>query len=250
LRVLRYRAVAAGSILGGVLGVSLYGSIVILPQYVQNSLGFSATTSGQLILVRALAISFVTPAVAMIVTKSLIDARILIGCGFVLIGISNWLLGVVTTTDSSFWTFGLSLIVGGIGLGMIFVPLSISVLSAVPARDVPKAAAFYNLSRQIGGSIATAILVTLLTRGIAAHQTALAGHVALHTPSIQTFLHAHGGEHAANALQQLYALVGAQALVLSYADTARVTALISIVLAPLVFLLRRPTLHGGPIPVE
>ncbi|GAC1392456.1 MAG: DHA2 family efflux MFS transporter permease subunit [Vulcanimicrobiaceae bacterium] len=249
LRVLRYRAVTAGSILGGVLGISLYGSIVILPQYVQNSLAFSATSSGELILVRALAISIVTPAVAIIVTKSLVDARILIGIGFVLIGISNWLLGAVTTSDSSFWTFGTSLVVGGVGLGMIFVPLSISVLSAVPAREVPKAAAFYNLSRQIGGSVATAVLVTLLTRGQAAHQTALAGNVILHTPAIQTYVHAHAA-HAGNALQQLYALVGAQALVLSYADTARIIAIISIVLAPLVFLLRRPAMHAGPVMVE
>ena len=250
LSILRYRAVSAGSILGGVLGVSLYGSIVILPQYVQGSLNFTATASGQLILIRALAIAFMTPGIAIIVSRNLVDARWLIGIGFTLVGISNWLMANVTTTDSSFWTFGLSLVVSGLGLGMVFVPLSVSVLSAVPAKDVPKAAAFFNLSRQIGGSIATAVLVTLLTRGEASHQAALAGSVALHTGSIHTFLSSHGGEHSASALQNLYTLVVAQATVLSYADTSRITAIVSILLAPLVFLLRRPKMHAGPMMVE
>lgn len=250
LHVLRYRAVFAGSILGAVLGVSLYGSIVILPQYVQNSLHFTATASGELILVRAIAIALMTPPIAIIAGKGLVDARILIGSGFTIVGISNWLMANVTTSSSEFWTFGTSLVVSGIGLGLIFVPLSISVLSAVPAKDVPKAAAFFNLSRQIGGSIATAVLVTLLTRGEAAHQTALAAAASMHSQPVQTFLQAHGGLASPSALASLYSLVLSQAMVLSYADTSRITAILSVLLAPLVFLLRRPQLHAGPVMVE
>lgn len=250
LHVLRYRAVFAGSILGAVLGVSLYGSIVILPQYVQNSLHFTATASGELILVRALAIALMTPPVAIIAGRGLIDPRILIGSGFTIVGISNWLMATVTTSTSDFWTFGVSLVVSGLGLGLIFVPLSISVLSAVPAKDVPKAAAFFNLSRQIGGSIATAVLVTLLTRGEAAHQTSLAASISMHAAPTQAFLQTHGGFGSVAALQHLYSLVVSEAMVLSYADTSRITAIISVLLAPLVFLLRRPTLHAGPLIVE
>lgn len=248
LHVLKYRAVVTGSILGAVLGISLYGSIVVLPQYVQNSLGFTATASGQLILIRALGVALMTPFIAVVAGKNLIDPRILIGTGFTVVGIANWLMAAVTTSDSGFWTFGASLAVSGLGLGMIFVPLSISVLSAVPAQEVPKAAAFFNLSRQIGGSIATAVLVTILTRADAVHQTALAAGIAHHVQSVQTFL--SGAGSSASGLQQLYSMVAGQALVLSYADTARVTAIISICLAPLVLLLRRPKTHAAPLTVE
>jgi DHA2 family multidrug resistance protein len=247
LNILKYRAVVTGSILGAVLGISLYGSIVILPQYVQNSLNFSATASGQLILIRALAVALMTPAIAILAGRNLIDPRILIGTGFTLVGISNWLMANVTTSDSGFWTFGVSLAVSGLGLGMIFVPLSISVLSAVPAQAVPKAAAFFNLSRQIGGSIATAALVAILSHAEAAHQVALAGQIAHHVHAVNTFLN---GDGTGSRLQQLYAMVTGQALVLSYADTSRITAVISICLAPLVLLLRRPKMHASSLSVE
>src|SRR6185437_16005850 len=75
LHVLRYREVAAGSLLGAALGVALYGTVLILPQYVQNSLGFTATLSGETILVRALAIAFLTPLAAILAMRGRVDTR-------------------------------------------------------------------------------------------------------------------------------------------------------------------------------
>lgn len=249
LHVLRYREVAAGSLLGAALGVSLYGSVLILPQYVQNSLGFTATLSGETILVRALAIGLLTPAAAILAMRGKVDARWQIFIGFALLGISNWMLAQVTTSESSFWTFGAALIVSGLGLSQIFVPLSIAVLGSVPPKDVAAASAFFNLARQVGGSIATAVLVTVLVRGVTQHQAALGSDVALHAQAVHQYLAAHGGEHSANALTNLANLVTQQAYILSYADTARLTAIITVVLAPLVILLRRPR-AGVPAAIE
>jgi DHA2 family multidrug resistance protein len=249
LRILSYRAVAGGSILGAVLGASLYGSVVILPQYVQNSLDFTATLSGELILVRALAVALLTPLTAIVVSRGKVDPRWMIFSGFVLLGISNWMLAGVTTSGSQFWTFFWSLALSGFGLSQIFVPLSIAVLGSVPAKDVASAASFFNLARQVGGSIATAVLITILVRGITIHQAALAGEITLHAPATAQYLQQHGGAHSASALQALSGLVAGQAQVLSYADTSRWTAIVSIVLAPLVLLLRRPR-AGGPLLVE
>lgn len=250
LHILRHRAVAAGSALAMVLGVSLYGSVIILPQYVQNALGFTATMAGELILIRALAIGALTPITAILASRPKIDVRLMIGIGFVVLGISNWMLAALTTSLSGFWTFGAALVLSGVGLSQIFVPLSIAVLGSVPPKDVPSASAFFNLSRQIGGSIATAILVTVLVRGVAGHQAALAGEIALHAGSIQTFLQAHGGQYSASALQTLGNIVAGQALVLSYADTSRWVAIISILLSPLVFLLRRTGRQVAPAMAE
>ncbi len=243
LHVLRYREVAAGSLLGAVLGISIYGSVLILPQYVQNSLGFTATLSGETILIRALAIAALTPVAAILASGGRVDSRWMIFSGFVLLGISNWMLASVTTPQSSFWTFGASLIVSGLGLSQIFVPLSIAVLGAVPPKDVPSASAFFNLARQVGGSIATAVLVTVLVRGVTDHQAALSAGVTLHAGAVQQYLQSNGGDRSVSALQGLANLVTQQAYVLSYADTSRLTALITLVLAPLVVLMRRPRPH-------
>ena len=249
LHVLRLRQVAAGSLLGAVLGVSLYGSVLLLPQYLQNSLNFTPTLSGLTILVRAVAVMIFTPLTAALAGRGLVDPRINTAIGFVLLGVSNWLLGGITTPQSQFGTFIIVLVISGIGLSQIFVPLSIAVIGGVPEKEVPATSAFFNLSRQIGGSIATAVLVTLLVRGITINQTELAATQNLHRTSVATFIQNHGGEHSFNALETLTDQVEAQAAVLSYADASRATAIITFALAPLVLLLNRPRL-GGPVPAE
>ncbi len=249
LRVLRLRQVAAGSILGGVLGVSLYGSILVLPQYLQGSLGFTATLSGLTILVRAAAVMIFTPITAALAGRGVIDPRISTAVGFVLLAVSNWMLANVTTPQSDFGTFVASLIISGIGLSQIFVPLSIAVIGGVPDKDVAATSAFFNLSRQVGGSIATAVLVTLLVRGVSIHQTELAASINLASPATASYLAANGGAHSTAALAHLEGIIAGQAQVQSYADTSRVTAIITILLAPLVLLLNKPRL-GGSIPAE
>jgi MFS transporter, DHA2 family, multidrug resistance protein len=246
LQVLRLRQVAAGSILGAVLGVSLYGSILVLPQYLQNSLGFTATLSGLTILVRAGAVMLFTPLTAALAGRGIVDVRFSTALGFVLLAVSNWMLAGVTTPDSQFPTFIASLIISGIGLSQIFVPLSIAVLGGVPDKEVPATSAFFNLSRQIGGSVATAILVTILVRGFTVHQSELAGTQTLqHAPTAQ-YLQRQGQQVSKPALVALGGIVASQAAVQSYADTSRWVAILTISLAPLVLLLNKPRL-GGPV---
>ncbi|HVA34396.1 MAG TPA: DHA2 family efflux MFS transporter permease subunit, partial [Candidatus Baltobacteraceae bacterium] len=213
LHVLRLRQVAAGSVLGAVLGVSLYGSILVLPQYLQNSLNFTATLSGLTILVRAAAIMIFTPITAMLAGRGTIDVRISTAVGFVLLAISNWMLASVTTPESQFGTLVFSLILSGIGLSQIFVPLSIAVLGGVPDKEVPSTSAFFNLSRQVGGSIATAVLVTLLVRGMTMHQSELAATQTLARPATARYLQANGGQYSPTALANLGNLVAGQAAV-------------------------------------
>jgi DHA2 family multidrug resistance protein len=246
LRVLRFRQVFAGSILGMVLGISLYGSVLVLPQYLQNSLGFTATMSGETILVRALAVMAFTPLTAALAGRGIVDVRISTALGFVLLGISNWVLADVTTPVSQFSTFIVALVISGIGLSQIFVPLSLAVLGGVPDKDVPATSAFFNLSRQVGGSIATAVLVTLLVRGVSVHQTDLSSTVNLRSPATAQYLQKNGGERSSQGLANLENLVADQALVQSYSDTSRLVAVVSIALAPLVLLLKRPRLGTAP----
>jgi DHA2 family multidrug resistance protein len=217
-----------------------------LPQYLQNSLGFTATLSGLTILVRAGAVMLFTPLTAALAGRGIVDVRFSTALGFVLLAVSNWMLANVTTPESQFPTFIASLIISGIGLSQIFVPLSIAVLGGVPDKEVPATSAFFNLSRQIGGSVATAILVTILVRGFTVHQSELAGTQTLqHAPTAQ-FLQRHGQQLSKPALVQLGGIVASQAAVQSYADTSRWVAILTISLAPLVLLLNKPRL-GGPV---
>jgi MFS transporter, DHA2 family, multidrug resistance protein len=240
LRVLRLRQVAAGSVLGAVLGVSLYASVLVLPQYLQGSLHFTPTLAGTTILMRALAVMAFTPVTATLIQRTAIDIRINIAIGFVLLGVSNWMLANVTAPDAQVETFIGSLILSGMGLSQIFVPLSVAVIGGVPNHDVSATSAFFNLSRQIGGSLATAVLVTMLVSGITRHESELFRSQTLDRPGVATYVAQHGGEHNAGVLVYLQGVDMNQATVLSYADTSRATAILTFAFAPLVLLLKKP----------
>ncbi len=249
LSVLKYRSVAAGSMLGMVLGVSLYGSVLILPQFVQGSLGFTATMSGEVLVFRAGAVLLLTPFAAILASRNKIDSRWLVASGFTCIGISNFMLAAVTTPQSDFWTFFASLALSGVGLAQIFVPLTVSVLGTVPPREIPGASAFFNLARQIGGSVAIALLVTLLARANATHHTELASQITLGRGPVASYVAGHGGASSSGARRDLNRIVTQQAAILSYADTARLVGAISLLFAPLAFVLKRPT-TTAPVAAE
>jgi DHA2 family multidrug resistance protein len=135
------------------------------------------------------------------------------------------------------------LVLSGVGLAQIFVPLTVTVLSGVEPREVPAAAAFFNLSRQLGGSIAIAVLVTVLAHDAALYQERLGAGITLGSPAVTRYVHARGGL-SENTRSNLAAMVAAQASVLAYADTARFTGFVSLLFVPLALVLRRP--HLGP----
>lgn len=237
LRALKYRAIAAGSALGFAIGSVLFGATVILPQYVQGLLGFTATLSGELIFVRAAFIAVLTMFIARIAGSGRIDTRILLVVGFSLIGASQIWLGNITTSQNDFNSLVGPAVMAGIGLGLLFVPINIAVLSAIPPEMVPKATSFQALSLQLGGSFSTAALVTLLARRTAFHQTVLAqsatpANIALQLLGQQT-------HSATAAVMNLYQLIVQQASVMAYADAQWALGALTFFLLPLVFVLPR-----------
>jgi DHA2 family multidrug resistance protein len=243
LYALRYRAVLAGTVLGLAIGASLFGAIVILPQFLEGSLGYTATLSGYMIFCRALAIAVATPFMARVAAQGKIDTRILLVIGFAMTGISQLWLGAITTTDSDFLTLVAPAIFGGVGLSFVFVPLSIAVLGSLPPHVIPKATAFQSLSFQLGGSLSTAALVTLLARRNAFHQEALAQFASLsHQPFAQMLQ-----EHV--PLAQFYGQIIAQATVMSFADAQYALGILTFGLMPLIFVLPRRRRGGPPVPV-
>ncbi|HTW84202.1 MAG TPA: DHA2 family efflux MFS transporter permease subunit [Candidatus Sulfotelmatobacter sp.] len=249
LRAYKYRAIAAGSAMGFAIGSVLYGATVILPQYVQTLLGFTATLSGILIFVRALVIAVLTPFMARLAGSGKVDTRILLVSGFALIGTSQIWLGYLTTTQTSFAQLCGPAIVAGLGLALLFTPLSIAILSAVPPQVVPKATAFQQLSLQLGGSFSTAALVTLLARREAFHQTTLAANATPDNIAFQQL--AQAGHSTALAVATLYQDIVAQAYTMAYADAQWALGALAFVLLPLVFVLpkRRRGRMGPPIEI-
>jgi DHA2 family multidrug resistance protein len=232
LRAFRYRGVMAGSSLAIVLGASLFGTIVVLPQYVQSILNFTATLSGELILLRAIVTGVLTMMIVRLVGSGRVDSRILLSVGFVLVAVSNIWLANVSTSTTPFWALAEPLMLAGAGLALVFIPLSIAVLSSVPGDVAPKATAFVNLFLQLGGSISTAALVTLLAHREAFHQAILAGGATLHNAQVRDVAAHH-------QLAGLYQIIVQQASTMSFADASYLVGFAGFFCIPLVFLLER-----------
>lgn len=234
LRILKNRTVAAGTALALTIGFTLFGGVILSPQFQQQLLNFTATLSGESILLRALAIAAFTPVTLIALNKFHIAPRAILGIGFIVVAIANAMQAYVTTTDSTFWTFGWPLLVGGAGFGMLFLPLSVAVLTSVHGADTQKATSLISLCQQLGGSISTAMLVTLLDRRSALHLSNLAGEMTLRNPAVQRALQHHA------PLGGIYGIVLQQSVTMAFADAFYALAAITLLLTPLVLFLRTP----------
>ncbi len=235
------RTVAAGCLLAMALAFSLFGGVILAPQFQQGILGFTATLSGLSILMRAGAIMVMTPITLILLTRIRIHPQILLAVGFLIVAIANiWTYSTVTT-QSDFGTFVLPLMFGGLGFGMIFVPLSVAILGSVHGADTQKATSLQSLAQQLGGSIATATLVTLLDRRGAFHLDVIASTMNLHSVAMQRALAAHF------PLSALAGIASQQAATMAFADAFYVLGITTIILLPLVLLLKSPKRGDAPV---
>jgi DHA2 family multidrug resistance protein len=240
LRALRHANLALGCIAGAVVGASLYGAMFLFPVYSQSLLGWTASQSGVAILPSSLAMAFA------MVTVGRFAARF----GpqpFLIAGMCIFLCSMYSMTH---WTneTGVDDILGpqiarGIGLGLMFVPLSMVALRSLPVREVANAAGLYNLSRQLGGSFGVALLSTLVERQAKIHRSYLGEHVSALDPAAWERLTALRGMWMGRGADPASALHGAhaaleqtmqvQALVLAFADAYMAILIMGLLALPL-----------------
>ncbi|MEH1935173.1 MAG: DHA2 family efflux MFS transporter permease subunit [Nostoc sp.] len=244
LRVLRHRSLAAGSVLSAVVGMGLYGTLFAVPIFAQSVLHFTATQTGLLLAPGALASAIVMILLGKLSSK--IDARFLIAIGAVgSSGVMFQLAAITpqTGTDDLFWP----LVWRGGFTVLMFLPLSLAVLGPLPKQDVSAGSGFYNLTRQLGGSIGIALLTTLLDRRETFHRAILLAKLSpydLETNQRLDLLNGalqSQGIDAATAQQQALALISqivdTQAAVLSYADCFQVVGVGFLCSLPLLLFL-------------
>jgi DHA2 family multidrug resistance protein len=178
--------------------------------------------------------------------SSKVDARILIGLGAVGTTTVMFALAKITPqtgTDDLFWP----LVWRGATTVLMFLPLSLAALGSIPKQDISAGSGFYNLTRQLGGSIGIAVLTTLLDRREAFHRAILLAKLTPYdletTQRLDTLtgVFQSRGSDAATAQQQATAslsqLVDLQAAILSYADIFRFVGVVFLCSLPLLLFL-------------
>jgi MFS transporter, DHA2 family, multidrug resistance protein len=239
LRVLRFRALFVGLPLAFALAIAYFTPMLFLPQYAQDVLGFTPTDSGMLLAIRAVPAAFAVPLAGSLVASGRIDVRVMLAVGFALMGISGIVEGLQMTPLTGFWTMSWALVLNGVANGMVFSPVYIAILCAVPPTEIPKANAAINIMFQFGGTIAAAMVVTGLDRREAFHYAVLGDAMTLHAPAVA---------RAATSMDPgtLYGIITAQAAALSFADLSIGVGVVSLIAAPIALILgrRNPDAEG------
>lgn len=251
LTTLKDRNLAWGSFLVFALGAVLYGLTTILPVFYQDLLGYSATRSGLSVSPRGIG-SF---AAALLVGAAVnyLDARWIVAGGFALLGYSGLLLGDLTL-DISPWTLFWPLTLSGVGLAMIFVPLTKVALGTVPKKQEGTASGIFNFLRNVGGSIGISVANTISQRHSQAHRYELlhdfSGANYLFRRQLNALTHNmahHVGPHLSSqrALAITSNALTRQASVYAYVDVLRDFGFLCIACAPLAFFLKKAQSSGG-----
>jgi DHA2 family multidrug resistance protein len=253
LRILRNRQLAAGVVFGLILGFALYASVFALPVFLQTLRGYTAWDTGRVILPGALA-SAITMAVTGRITGK-VDARYLIVTGVGLFFWAMW-LHYHFTLDIGMHDLLLPMILRGVGLGLIFVPLTQVAVADLRPQQLAQGTGLFNLSRQLGGSFGIAVAATLLTRfteqsreGLRAHLTPTEPSTAAWLQSVVGRMQQLGGsfqEAQSRAYRLLDLHLDAQAGMIAFEKVFLVMGITFVVALPLLLLFRTGRTQGGP----
>jgi MFS transporter, DHA2 family, multidrug resistance protein len=256
LRLLKNRNFACAVFFLFVLGMVLYGTTVLLPQFMELELGYPAVTAGMALAGGGFAMMIMMPIVGQLVSR--FDPRKLMACGFIAASLGLYYMATHLALGVDFGTVFWVRVIQVCGLPFIFIPSNVLSYVGIPREKNNQVSSLINFTRNVGGSIGIALLNTFLTRETQRQQTYYSAQ--MHHGNLQfdqllagltSTLQSHGISAAA-ATQQAYAriagLLQAQASAVAYKDIISVLALLILCLAPLVAIMQRPPQRQSELP--
>jgi DHA2 family multidrug resistance protein len=180
-RILKDRSFAVGIITSFALGFALYGSVFIFPVFCQNLLHFTALQTGLIMLPSGVATILMMPFVGTMLKKG-IPAQLMATLGFFLFFIFCWMLSN-STLESGTGDFFWPLIIRGIGMAVLFVPLTTLAVQGLQGKQIGQGTGLNNMMRQLGGSFGVAILTTLIHLKSGAVRNILIGNINPYNPA-------------------------------------------------------------------
>jgi DHA2 family multidrug resistance protein len=264
LTLFKRRTFAIPFVLMFVLGFTLYGTTVLIPQLVQTLLGYTAELAGLVISPGALMILLMMPVVGFLVGK--VDPRYLICYGFVMLSVSMLVMHTFSL-GSSFTYIMWVRVLQASGLAFLFIPINTISYVGVPREQSNDVAGLTNLARNIGGSTGTALVATMLTRRQAAHEAAMVRNLTAGNEAFRNQVNslkglfrgggngasgfggkASGNVHTAQAF--LYNQLHRQSAMLAYMDIIAIFAVFCACMIPLVLAIGRTKSPGGDAPAH
>jgi DHA2 family multidrug resistance protein len=253
LRLLKYRSFAAGIALCTVLGFVLYGSLVLLPLFMQTLLGWTAVTAGIWTSPRGIGTALCMPLVGYLLGKRW-DGRWMLVFGFVVASVAFFGYSRMSLQSGTWDIFWVQLN-QGMGMAFVFVPLTTLTMDPIPTAEIGYATSLYSVMRNIGSSMGISFVTTWVARRSQLHQSILAAHVTPYSLQTQGFLGQARGffvlqgsdwtTAGRRSVATLYGMVERQAALLSFVEVFRIMGFLFLAMVPLVLLMRKARSGGG-----
>ena len=254
LRTFGNLSFSTGNIILFLVYFNLFGTIVLLPIYVQTLMGYTSFLAGLVLAPGGIAAIIAMPIAGKLVTK--INPKAMLVFGLATLGYSAHLMAQFNLL-ADFGTIIWPRVVMSAGFGFLFIPLTTLTLSGIRKEEMGNATAIFNLLRNLGGSFGVAIVTTVLARRAQFHQVRLVEHLAsfdrnlqLTLPQISQILQDRGFVSPLpdrGTLGVIYNQVLQQASMLSFNDVFSILSVMIVLILPLVLLMKKGEAHGpGP----
>ncbi|HEX4792887.1 MAG TPA: DHA2 family efflux MFS transporter permease subunit [Humisphaera sp.] len=246
LGLLKRRTILIANMVMFMIGVVLFGSTVLIPLFLQELMGYTATRAGLVITPGGFVIMAMMPVVGFLTSR--VQARYLVAIGLAASALALYHM-TSFSLDIDYKTAAMARIYQASGLAFLFVPINTAAYSEVPPNKSNTFSALLNLSRNLGGSFGISIAQTLLGSRAQYHRVVLTSRLTPYNSHLAARVHAMAGafQHriaggASYAVQQAYGVIAGQAQrqaeVLSYLDVFWLMAIFCTIMIPLVFLMR------------
>jgi DHA2 family multidrug resistance protein len=238
-------------------GVVMFSSLVMLPQFLQNQMGYSATTAGLVLSTSGLVLLVEMPIVGQLTTR--IPARYLASFGWLVLAVGLYYttrhLDLLMSESDAQW---LRVLQAG-GLGFVFVPLTLAAYVGLPAAKSNSIAGMLNFMRNLGSSVGTSMVTTLLAQRSQMHQVTLSAHATTFNPRFRAAVGAlsrrmsRGGPVSAGRARAYAAIFGgivSQAQTLAYVDVFALLAVLAALMCALSLALKTNQAGAGHVAAE
>jgi MFS transporter, DHA2 family, multidrug resistance protein len=248
---------ASASLMLFMLGILLFSSLVLMPQFLQTLLGYTSELAGLALSAGGLVLLIETPITGQLTTK--VQARRLIAFGWLALSLAMFYSTRRIDLQMSFTAAVWLRVAQVVGLGFLFVPITLVAYIGIPAEKNNSVAGIANFMRNMGSSVGTSLVTTVIARRSQFHQLRLVDKARVDNPN---FVHAaralsrhfgNGGlgkhEATATAYARLYQSLQAQAGTLAYVDTFMVLSVAAAIMFFLSFMLKRNDPASGGVHV-
>jgi MFS transporter, DHA2 family, multidrug resistance protein len=249
VKLYREKSFAIANLMMLVLGISLFGTTVLLPQFTQIMMGYTAQQAGMALSPGGLTVMFLMPLVGTLIGK--VDARRMLAFGFTMLSLSLFYMAHTMSTGMDFSAVIKLRVFQSVGLAFLFVPINTLAYVGLPPEKNNAISGIVNLSRNMGGDIGIAMVTTLLARRSQMHQSNLAAYADPYhsaydgrVQGIAAALETRGVPHADathKAMATVYRVLQQQAMVLSYTDVLWLMGCGTMCMLPLLLLMKKNT---------